>query len=92
MWFQSNTMFFNVASRKTTKLETNKCRPYVVNKICEMLTFDYEHRHAQEAQCNTIGRKIGFNGGSVCDSASQIVYIPATQPLAPRILKTSYKM
>lgn len=83
MWFQSTTMIFNAGSRKTTNLETNKCRPYVLNQICEMRTSDYGQGDTHEAQYNAIGRNIGFNDGLFCDSTSQIVYVLGTQPPAP---------
>lgn len=56
-----------------------------------MHTSDCEQRDAHEAQCNAIGRKIGFNAGLFCDSTSQTVYILATQPLAPNTHNLSIK-
>jgi len=84
MWFQSSTMFFNADSWKTTKLETNKCTPYVLNQICEMHTSEGQ-RDARKAQCNSIGRKICFNDDLLRDCPSDCRRASTTHLPTPSI-------
>lgn len=85
MRFQSNTVFSNAASSQKAKSERNEADhvywPRTVRHVPLVISEQMHMKH----QCNAMGRKIGFNDGSVCDSTSQIVCMPATQSPAPDI-------